>query len=139
MKRIFLVGIILILFLSACSAPAQQPKTQQSGTSAYGVYRLDFSVESLSGGNSADWDVRYTYNDEIIKNGHHLRQPLDVFAFQSVRVQIAERNHPENTFSTAFPIAVCNGGSGNTRITVTDSNGNIATFGVTCNVLQVDR
>ena len=136
MKRIFSVSIVLVLLLTACSAPVQQANTRQSEIRAYGVYRLEFSVECLSGGNFSDWDVRYSYDGKRIENGYQLHQSPDVFAFRSVRVDMAEWNDPNNTFSTALPIAVCNGGSGKTEMTVIDSHGKTATFQFVCNVIQ---
>jgi len=50
-----------------------------------------------------------------------------------------ERDNPENSFTATFPVAICDGGSGKTEITVTDSNGKTATFKVSCDVTQVGR
>ena len=51
MKRILCTSIVLIMLLTACSAPAQQvpPNTEPSGSYTYGVYELNFDVERLSG------------------------------------------------------------------------------------------
>ena len=73
MKRILCTSIVLIMLLTACSAPAQQPpSTELNGGVTYGVYELDFSVERLSGWPFEGWDFVYTYNGEKIQNGHSM-------------------------------------------------------------------
>ena len=141
MKRILCTSIVLIMLLTACSAPAQQvlPTTELSGDYTYGVYELDFHIERLSGWPFESWDVVYTYNDEVIESGHQVLLSVEVFAFYSVRVDMIERDNPNNTFSATFPVAICNGGSGKTELTVTGSNGKTATFKVTCDVTQVGK
>jgi len=64
---------------------------------------------------------------------------VEVFTFYSVQVEMIERDNPENSFTATFPVAICDGGSGKTEITVTDSNGKTATFKVSCDVTQVGR
>ena len=51
MKRILCTSIVLIMLLTACSAPVQQvlPTTELSGDYTYGVYELDFHIERMSG------------------------------------------------------------------------------------------
>ena len=139
MKRILCTSIVLIMLLSACSAPVQQvlPTTELSGDYTYGVYALDFHIERLSGWPFESWDVVYTYNDEVIESGHQVLLSVEVFTFYSVQVEMIERDNPKNTFTATFPVAICDGGSGKTEITVTDSNGKSATFKVTCDVTQV--
>lgn len=141
MKRILCTSIVLIMLLTACSAPAQQmpPTTELSGDYTYGVYELDFHIERLSGWPFESWDVVYTYNDEEIRSGHQVLLSVEVFTFYSVRVEMIERDNPKNSFSVTFPVAICDGGSGRTEITVTGSNGKTATFKVTCDVTQVGK
>ena len=62
---------------------------------------------------------------------------VEVFTFYSVLVEMIERDNPKNSFAATFPVAICDGGSGKTEITVTGSNGKTATFKVTCDVTQV--
>ena len=65
MKRILCTSIVLIMLLTACSAPVQQSSsTELNGGGTYGVYELDFSVERLSGWPFESWDFVYTYNGE---------------------------------------------------------------------------
>lgn len=124
MKRILCTSIVLIMLLTGCFVPAQQvpPTTELGGDYTYGVYELDFSVERLSGWPFESWDVVYTYNDEKIESGHQVLLSVEVFTFYSVRVEMIERDNPENSFTATFPVAICDGGSGKTEITVTDSN-----------------
>lgn len=57
MKRILCTSIVLIMLLTACSAPVQQSSsTELNGGGTYGVYELDFSVERLSGWPFESWD-----------------------------------------------------------------------------------
>ena len=140
MKRILCTSIVLIMLLTACSAPAQQPpSTELNGGVTYGVYELDFSVERLSGWPFEGWDFVYTYNGEKIQNGHQVLLSVEIFTFYSVQVDVIERDNPKNSFTATFPVAICDGGSGKTEITVTDSNGKTATFKVTCDVTQVGK
>ena len=140
MKRILCTSIVLIMLLTACSAPAQQPpSTELNGGVTYGVYELDFSVERLSGWPFEGWDFVYTYNGEEIQNGHQVLLSVEIFTFYSVQVEVIERDNPKNSFTATFPVAICDGGSGKTEITVTGSNGKTATFKVTCDVTQVGK
>ena len=141
MKRLLCTSIVLIMLLTGCSAPAQQvpPTTELNGDYTYGVYELDFHIERLPGWPFESWDVVYTYNDEKIDSGHQVLLSVEVFTFYSVQVEMIERDNPENSFTATFPVAICDGGSGKTEITVTDSNGKSATFKVTCDVTQVGK
>ena len=141
MKKILCTSIVLIILLAACSAPVQQvpPTTELSGDYTYGVYELDFRIERLSGWPFESWYVVYTYNDEKIESGHQVLLSVEVFTFYSVQVEMIERDNPKNSFTATFPVAICDGGSGKTEITVTGSNGKTATFKVTCDVTQVGK
>ena len=140
MKKLLCTSIVLIMLLTACSAPVQQPpSTELNGGVTYGVYELDFSVERLSGWPFEGWDFVYTYNGEEIQNGHQVLLSVEIFTFYSVQVEVIERDNSKNSFTATFPVAICDGGSGKTEITVTGSNGKTATFKVTCNVTQVGK
>ena len=141
MKRILCTSIALIMLLTACSAPVQQmpPSTEPSGDYAYGVYEFTFDVERLSGWPFEGWDFVYTYNGEQIQSGHQILFSLELFSFHSIQVDAIEKDNTNNSFSTTFPVAICDGGSGKTEITVTDSNGKTVTFKVTCEVKQVGK
>ena len=141
MKRFLCTTIALTMLLTACSAPAQQvlPSAELGGDYDYGVYELDFDVERLSGWPFEGWDVVYTYNGEEIQSGHQILFSLEIFSFHSIQVDVIEKDNPKNSFSATFPVAICDGGSGKTEITVTDSNGKTTTFKVTCEVTQVGK
>ena len=141
MKKILCTSIVLIILLAACPAPVQQvpPTTELSGDYTYGVYELDFHIERLSGWPFESWDFVYTYNGEKIQNGHQVLLSVEIFTFYSVQVDVIEQDNPKNSFTATFPVAICDGGSGKTEITVTDSNGKSATFKVTCDVTQVGK
>ena len=141
MKKILCTSIVLIILLAACSAPVQQvpPTTELSGDYTYGVYELDFHIERLSGWPFESWDFVYTYNGEEIQNGYQVLLSVEIFTFYSVQVDVIEQDNPKNSFTATFPVAICDGGSGKTEITVTDSNGKSATFKVTCDVTQVGK
>jgi hypothetical protein len=133
--------MVLIMLLAACSAPVQQipPTTELSGDYTYGVYELDFHIESLSGWPFESWDFVYTYNGEEIQNGYQVLLSVEIFTFYSVQVEVIERDNPKNSFAATFPVAICDGGSGKAEITVTDSNGKNATYKIVCTVKQVDK
>ncbi len=141
MKRILCTSMALLLLLTACSAPVQQvpPSAEQGGNYTYGVYEFTFDVECLSGWPFEGWDFVYTYNGEEIQSGHQILFSLELFSFHSVQVDVIEKDNPKNSVSATFPVAICDGGSGKTEITVTGSNGKTAIFKVTCKVTQVGK
>ena len=137
MKKIICAGIALLLLLSGCTAPSPSPLPTESFT--HGIYEFSFSVELLSGEATDQWDFVYTYNGETISSGHQILFSLEIFAFHSIQVDVIEKDSPNNTYSATFPIAICNGGSGKTEITVTDSYGKTASFKITCQVTQIGK
>ena len=141
MKRILCTSMALLLLLTACSAPVQAPEmsTELSGNYTHGIYEFTFTVERLSGWPFGGWDVVYTYNGETITSGHRITFSLEAFSFHSIQVDVIERDTPENSYSATFPVAICDGGSGKTQVTVIGSNGKTATFKITCNVTQVGK
>ncbi|MBQ9167128.1 MAG: hypothetical protein IJX67_01805 [Oscillospiraceae bacterium] len=141
MRRILCTSIALLLLLTACSAPVQQlpPITEPDGDYAYSVYEFTFDTERVSGWPVEGWDFVYIYNGEKIQSGHQILFSLELFSFHSIQVDVTERDNPKNSFSATFPVAICDGGSGKTEITVTGSNGKTATFKVTCEVTQVGK
>lgn len=141
MKRVLYTSTALLVLLTACSTPVQQvpPSTELGGNYTYGVYEFTFSVESQSGRPFECWDFIYTYNGEEIQSGHQILFSLELFSFQSIQVDVIEKDNPKNSFSATFPVATCDGGAGETEITVTDSSGKTATFKVTCQVTQVGK
>lgn len=141
MKRILCTTIALLMLLTACSAPIQgpEPSAEQEVNATHGVYELSFTVERLSGWQFGDWDVVYTYNGETVTSGYRITCSPDVFLFRSIQVDVIEKDAPNNIYSATFPVAICDGGSGKTELTVTDRDGRTATFMVTCQVTLVGK
>ena len=137
MKRIICASLSLLMLLTGCTAPAPDPLPTESFT--YGIYEFAFAVEQLSGEPTDAWDFVYTYNGETITTGHQIRFSLGIFTFHSMQVDIIEKAAPGNIYSATFPVAICNGGSGKTEITVADSTGTTATFKISCQVTQVGK
>ena len=135
MKKFFCAGIALLLILSGCTAPSPTPLPTESFT--HGIYEFTFSVEQLSGEATDQWEFVYTYNGETITSGHQILFSLEIFTFHSIQVDVIEKASPSNTYSATFPVAICNGSSGKTEITVTDTNGATATFKISCQVTQI--
>ena len=137
MKKIFCAGIALLLILSGCTSPSPTPLPTESFTQ--GIYEFSFSVESLSGEATDQWKFVYTYNGETITSGHQILFSLEIFTFYSIQVEVIEKGAPSNKYNATFPVAICNGGTGKTEITVTDTNGATATFKISCQVTQVGK
>ena len=137
MKKIICVGIALLLILSGCTAPSPTPLPTESFTQ--GIYEFSFSVEQLSGDDADQWEFVYTYNGETITSGHQILFPLEIFTFHSIQVDVIEKDALSNIYSVTFPVAICNGGSGKTEITVTDARGKTATFKIFCRLTQIGK
>lgn len=137
MKKIFCAGIALLLILSGCTSPSPTPLPTESFTQ--GIYEFSFSVESLSGEATDQWNFVYTYNGETITSGHQILFSLEIFTFYSIQVEVIEKGAPSNKYSATFPVAICAGGSGKTEITVTDTTGATATFKISCQVTQIGK
>lgn len=137
MKKLIYAGIALLLLLSGCAAPSPTPLPTESFTQ--GIYEFTFSVEQLSGEATDQWDFVYTYNGETITSGHQILFSLEIFTFHSIQVDVIEKGAPNNKYCATFRVAICDGGSGRTEITVTDSDGKIATFKIVCQVTQIGK
>lgn len=137
MKKLLCVALVLLL-LAGCSAsePAPTPIPEPEGSYTQDIFELTFSVERVSGGSTWGWDFTYSHNDEIITSGHRVLLSKEVFTFYHVRVDVAERREEGNTFRASMPVALCNGGSGKTEITVTAADGRESTFKIVCTVRQ---
>ena len=141
MKRVICVVVALLLLLEGCSSPEPTPTLlpEPEGTYTQDIFELTFSVERVSGGSIRNWDFIYSHNDEIITSGHQTLLSVEVFTFYSVQVTITEDGNPDNAFSASIPVALCDGGSGKTEITVTSSDGRVSTFKIVCTVRQVGK
>lgn len=141
MKPVVCFAIALLLLLTACSSPEPTPTLlpEPEGSYTQDIFELTFSVERVSGESIRNWDFIYSHNDEIITSGHQTLLSVEVFTFYAVQVTIAEDGNPNNVYTASMPVALCDGGSGKTEITVTDSNGNATTFKVICAVKRVGK
>lgn len=141
MKRVMCVIAVLLLLSTGCSSPepTPTPPSELEGTYTHDIFELTFSVERVSGGSSRNWDFIYSHNDEIITSGHQTLLSVEVFTFYAVQVTVAEDGNPNNVYTASMPVALCDGGSGKTEITVTASNGKVSTFKVVCTVKHVGK
>lgn len=137
MKRILCANMVLLLLLTACSAPMQTAAMNEDPT--YGIYEFTFSVDRLSGWPFGEWDFVYTYKDKEIQSGYQMLYPLELFTFRTVQVDVMEWGNPGNSYPATLSVAICNGASGKTEITVTDSKGRSTVFKVCCNVSQIGK
>lgn len=141
MKRVTCVVVALLLLLVGCSSPepAPTPVPEPEGTYTQDIFELTFSVERVSGGPIRNWDFIYSHNDEIITSGHQTLLSVEVFTFYSVQVTVTEDGNPNNVYTASMPVALCDGGSGKTEITVTAADGKASTFKVICTVKHVGK
>ena len=138
MKRV-MCAVLALLLLAGCSAPEPTPEPEPEGSYTQDIYELTFSVERVSGGPVSDWDFTYSHNDEAITSGHRGLLSVEVFTFYHVQVTATENGTSDNTYTASFPVALCDGGSGKTEITVTAADGRVSTFKIVCNVKQVGK
>lgn len=139
MRKILWGTIAILLLLTACTASEPKASTELTGHYTQGIYELSFSVERVSGWTFGRWSFSYYNQGEPVTNGYQIRFPLDLFTYYAIQVEVAEKKNPANTYSTAFPVPIFNGGFGKTEVTVTGSDGRTATFKITCNVTQVGK
>ena len=141
MKRAICVVVALLLLLAGCSSPEPAPTllSEPEGTYTQDIFELTFSVERVSGNLFSDWDFTYNHNGEAITSGHQTLLSVEVFTFYSVQVTVTEDGNPNNVYTTSMPVALCDGGSGKTEITVTAADGRTSTFKVICTVKRVGK
>ena len=138
MKRFACVAFLLVLFFSACSAEEQTPTFPQE-TLDYSKYQLTFQTKEISNDSvGKDWSFTYTYNGQTIQSGYEIIQSAGVFSFQSIDVEVREKDKFDDVGNGTLTVAVCDGGSGKTQITVTETNGcykgNVAVWEISCQV-----
>lgn len=140
MRGILCTAIALLILMTACSEPIQisEPATIPGYAVDHGVYELTFRVEEPFGFSTDDWEIVYFLDSEIISRGHQILLPVGVFSFRSILVEFTEKKMPDNTYRNTFPIAVCDGGSGETEVNVIYNDGREAVFTITCDVVQVE-
>ena len=143
MKQFICLVCLLTLLLSACSAAEQTP-TIPEGNYTHGIYQLTFQTKNISNacvGN--DWSFTYTYDGQTIKSGYTLTQSLAVFAFQSIGVEVRENDKIDDVGTGTLAVAICDGGSGKTTVTVTETDGRYkgseAVWKIACTVKLVGK
>lgn len=141
MKQTICVIVALLLLLSGCSmhelTPTPTIKSEKPYT--HDIFELTFSLESIDEESISGWDVIYSHSGEIITSGHQTLLSIEVFTFYAVQATFSEKGNPENAYNASMSVALCDGGSGKTEVTVTSSDGKVSTFKVICTVQRVGR
>lgn len=130
-----LLCMVLLFALVGCSVP--EPGTTGESGGTYVAYELTLSVEAISG-DVDDWNFVYTHNGEKVENGYQILLPAGVFCFQSIAVEVTEKDATGNVFRATFPVAICDGGSGKTEIEVSQGCDSVVRFQILCHVKRVD-
>ena len=146
MKRAVCIVCLLALLLSACSVEeqAQTPPAIPEGDYDYGIYQLTFTEKKISNNHVGnDWSFTYTHNGQTIKSGYTVTQSLEVFTFQSIGVEIREKDTIDDVATGTLTVAICEVGSGKTEITITENagafKGSTAVWEVSCEVKLVGK
>ena len=144
MKRfICIVCLLLALLLSACTVVETKP-TIPEGNYTYDIYKLTFKTKLLSNDHvGRDWTFTYTHNGQTIKSGYTITQSVEIFTFQSIGVEIRENDKIDDVGTGTLAVAICDGGSGKTTATVTETDGrykgNTAVWEISCEVELVGK
>ncbi|MBQ8360104.1 MAG: hypothetical protein IJX37_09435 [Oscillospiraceae bacterium] len=143
MKRIVCIGCLLALLLSACSLREQTPAIPEDNYTQ-GVYELTFTTEKISNNRVGnDWSFTYTHNGQTVKSGYQITQDLEIFTFQSIGVEIQENDKFDDGGTGVLRVAMCDGGSGKTTVTVTENGGpyegSEAVWEITCSVTLISK
>ena len=145
MKRIICVICLFTLMLAGCSAEQVQTEpTIPEGNYTYGIYQLTFKTKQISNDSvGKDWSFIYTHNGKTIKSGYTITQSLEIFTFQSISVEIRENDKINDIGTGTLKVAICDGGTGKTKITITETDGrykgNTAVWEISCEVRLVDK
>ena len=146
MKRVFCLACIVTLLFSACSTPEPDTPSEPEQTANYtqGIYELTFKARRVSDDSVGnDWTITYKHNGETVKSGHKVLLSLEIFTFQTVEVEIREDDKLDDVGTGDMKVAICDGGSGKTTITVTENGGRYkgecAVWEITCTVKLVGK
>ena len=131
MRRI-LCAVMLLLVLSGCAETEPEP----TGVYKYGIYEFNFSEEQIFGAPTDDWEFVYSYDGKTITSGHQIVYSLELFTFYRIQVVATQKSNPDYTYSATFPVAICDGGSGKTVVSVMNANGKSSVFNIKCQVIQ---
>ena len=137
MKRFVCLLALTALLLSACSAPTTPAVPEKAYTK--GIYQLTFQAKLLSSsGVGNDWIFTYTHNGKPVKNGYEIVQDLGIFTFQSIDVEIREKDKLDDVGTGTLIFGLCDGGSGKTQVTVANT-GSAAIWDISCRVKLAKR
>ena len=141
MKKVICFACMIALLLSACSVP--KPQIEQPHYT-HAVYELTFETKMISGSSPKEgWIFTYTYNGEAITSGHQIVYSLEFFTFLTIEVQLWEDSNLDHTGNGTLKVAICNGGSGKTKITVADnggiSDGDTVVWEIVCTVKMIRK
>ena len=131
--------------LSGCSNNKQiETMPEDTADYTYGIYELTFTAKKISNNSVGnDWIITYKHNDKEIKSGYQIPLSLEIFTFQTIEVEIREDDKIDDVGSGKMNVAICDGGSGKVRITVTENNGrykgNSAEWEIICSVKLVGK
>ena len=143
MKKIICIIAALLVVIVVCTSklPALSEPSVPAQTEDYdyGIYELSFTEEAISGGSTGQWEFIYSYNREIIDSGYQIIFSLELFTFYYIQVEVIEKGTPSNRYTTKFPVAICEVGSGKTEISVTDMNGKTGVFEIRCQVTMMGK
>lgn len=150
MKRFVCVVCVVALLLSGCTVPestkatteATEPETTANYT--HGIYELTFKAKRVSDDSVGnDWTITYTHNGETVKSGHRVLLSLEVFTFQTIEVEVREDDKLDDVGTGDMKVAICDGGSEKTTITVTENGGRYkgetAVWEITCTVKLIGK
>ena len=138
MKRFVCLFALTALLLSACSSAEPVPTIPEKHFTQ-GIYQLTFNEKNLSNeGVGNDWVFTYTHQGQPIQSGYTITQDLGIFSFQSIDVEIREKDKIDDVATGSLAVALCDGGSGKTQLTVTETSsrykGNAAIWEISCQV-----
>ena len=141
MKKIICIACALAFLLSACATTEQAPTLPQNDDTQ-GLYRLTFEAKQLSGTSTDDdWTFIYTHNGHPVESGYTITQSMEVFSFQSIAVTVRENDKKRNAVTDTLCVAIYDGGSVKTKVTVTEAKGDkgsTSVWEISCAVALVD-
>ena len=145
MKRVLCLVCLVALLLYGCSVPEpESTEPEQTVNYTQGIYELTFKAKRVSNNSVGnDWKITYTHNGQTVKSGHKVLLSLEVFTFQTIEVEIREDDKLDDVGTGIMKVAICDGGSGKTTITVTENGGRYkgesAVWEITCTVKLVGK
>ena len=149
MKQIICIVCLFAILLAGCAAeqvqtPTQAAQTIPDGDYSHGIYKLTFKTKLVSNNSVGnDWSITYAHNGQPIENGYTITQSLEIFSFQSIEIEVREKDKIDDVGTGTMAVAICDGGKGKTEITVTETNGcfkgNTAIWEISCEVELVDK